>query len=114
MTLVPPESPPAAKPASPSRLWLLLLPAALLVGIMVIYLAGSNLSAGAGGRALQPAPTLAVAEEEKAEAAAENAALAQVVRAPELTGGVDWLNTAKPITMKQLRGKIVLLDFWTL
>ncbi len=35
------------------------------------------------------------------------------VRAPELMGGRGWLNTAKPLTMAGLRGKIVLLDFWT-
>ena len=33
--------------------------------------------------------------------------------APELTGGVAWLNTAGPFRMKDLRGKVVLLDFWT-
>lgn len=33
--------------------------------------------------------------------------------APELKGGLGWLNTDKPITLKELRGKIVLLDFWT-
>jgi len=36
------------------------------------------------------------------------------IEAPELEGGVAWLNTAKPITLKSLRGKIVLIDFWTL
>jgi len=35
------------------------------------------------------------------------------VLAPELDGGVGWLNTAGPIRMKDLRGKIVVLDFWT-
>ena len=33
-------------------------------------------------------------------------------RAPSLDGAVDWLNS-KPLTMEQLRGKVVLVDFWT-
>jgi thiol-disulfide isomerase/thioredoxin len=37
----------------------------------------------------------------------------QHFRAPSLDGGVDWINTAGPIDLKQLRGKFVLLDFWT-
>jgi DNA-binding beta-propeller fold protein YncE len=36
------------------------------------------------------------------------------IDAPELTGGVAWLNTAGPLSLKDLRGKVVLLDFWTL
>ncbi|HKZ79452.1 MAG TPA: thioredoxin-like domain-containing protein [Pyrinomonadaceae bacterium] len=35
------------------------------------------------------------------------------VRAPELTGGRGWLNTDKPLSLAALKGKIVLLDFWT-
>jgi DNA-binding beta-propeller fold protein YncE len=35
------------------------------------------------------------------------------VRAPELVGGRGWLNTDKPLTLAGLRGKVVLLDFWT-
>jgi thiol-disulfide isomerase/thioredoxin/sugar lactone lactonase YvrE len=34
--------------------------------------------------------------------------------APELEGGVAWLNTAGPLRLTDLRGKFVLLDFWTL
>jgi thiol-disulfide isomerase/thioredoxin len=34
-------------------------------------------------------------------------------RAPELTGGRGWLNTDKPLSLAGLKGKIVLLDFWT-
>src|SRR5689334_7818561 len=34
------------------------------------------------------------------------------VRAPELRG-TAWLNTARPLTLADLRGKLVLLDFWT-
>jgi sugar lactone lactonase YvrE/thiol-disulfide isomerase/thioredoxin len=35
------------------------------------------------------------------------------VRAPEITGGRGWLNTDKPLSIATLKGKIVLLDFWT-
>lgn len=35
------------------------------------------------------------------------------VRAPEFTGGTGWLNTDKPLTLAGLKGKIVLIDFWT-
>ncbi|WP_184398627.1 cytochrome c biogenesis protein DipZ [Rhizobium sp. BK650] len=33
-------------------------------------------------------------------------------RAPPLDGAVEWLNSP-PLTMEQLRGKVVLVDFWT-
>jgi DNA-binding beta-propeller fold protein YncE len=36
-----------------------------------------------------------------------------LLTAPEFPDGMDWLNTAKPLKMKDLRGKMVLLDFWT-
>lgn len=35
------------------------------------------------------------------------------VPAADLEGGVEWLNASGPISLKDLRGKIVLLDFWT-
>src|SRR5437868_10349266 len=35
------------------------------------------------------------------------------VRAPELAGGRGWLNTDKPLSLAALKGKVVLLDFWT-
>ena len=33
--------------------------------------------------------------------------------APEFPAGLDWLNTDRPLALEQLRGKIVILDFWT-
>ena len=33
--------------------------------------------------------------------------------APDFTGISNWLNTDKPLTMADLKGKVVLVDFWT-
>ena len=36
------------------------------------------------------------------------------VRAPAFPPTLDWLNTGgRPLVLEELRGKIVLLDFWT-
>src|SRR5262245_38794484 len=34
--------------------------------------------------------------------------------APSLDGGIAWINTENPIAIEDLKGRIVLLDFWTL
>lgn len=39
--------------------------------------------------------------------------LAGDMPAPEFPVGLDWLNTERPLTLAELRGKVVLLDFWT-
>jgi len=33
--------------------------------------------------------------------------------APDFPPGLDWLNVEQPLSLSDLRGKIVLLDFWT-
>ena len=35
------------------------------------------------------------------------------VRAPEFPGNYPWLNTEKPLSIASLKGRVVLLDFWT-
>ncbi|HEX7926933.1 MAG TPA: thioredoxin-like domain-containing protein [bacterium] len=37
----------------------------------------------------------------------------QMIHAPEFPSGLTWYNTPAPLSLKALRGKIVLLDFWT-
>jgi thiol-disulfide isomerase/thioredoxin/sugar lactone lactonase YvrE len=35
------------------------------------------------------------------------------INAPDFPAGMEWLNTEKQLSLRELRGKIVLLDFWT-
>ena len=35
------------------------------------------------------------------------------VRAPELRGSGGWINTDAPLSLRDLRGRVVVLDFWT-
>ncbi|HHT9130070.1 MAG TPA: thioredoxin-like domain-containing protein [Candidatus Brocadiaceae bacterium] len=35
------------------------------------------------------------------------------IPAPELAGGTAWLNVSRPLMLTDLKGKMVLLDFWT-
>src|SRR5262249_5672987 len=37
----------------------------------------------------------------------------RMIHAPEFPNGLTWYNTPQPLSLKALRGKIVLLDFWT-
>jgi len=46
-------------------------------------------------------------------AATTDSRFAGRVRAPDLAGGLGWLNTDHPLSLPELRGRIVLLDFWT-
>lgn len=40
-------------------------------------------------------------------------ALLGAVTAPEFPGGLPWLNVQRPLRLAELRGKFVLLDFWS-
>ena len=35
------------------------------------------------------------------------------VRAPQFPADAPWHNTSRPLTLKDLRGKLAILDFWT-
>ncbi len=38
---------------------------------------------------------------------------AGAVNAPDFPPGLDWLNVDRPLRLQDLRGKLVILDFWT-
>ncbi len=71
-------------------------------GIVLAMAGGAFYSASAIPHEYALSPLLAQADEKDR------------VAAPELDGGIAWLNTAGPIKMSDLKGKVVLLDFWTL
>ncbi len=83
---------------------LLLMVAAVASGgsFYLVYRAQAKANAPQEKAPVAAAPANNLAEEDP-----------KVIRAPELDGGVEWLNCGGPIRMKDLRGKIVLLDFWT-
>ncbi len=35
------------------------------------------------------------------------------MNAPDFVAGLDWLNTDHSLSLQELRGKVVILDFWT-
>ena len=35
------------------------------------------------------------------------------VRAPDFPAEVEWLNVSRPLRLRDLAGKLVVLDFWT-
>ena len=76
------------------RLLLVALGAAALVGLAL----------ATGGMIGVSVPARATADAAKVADASP--------RAPELTGITHWLNS-RPLTLRELHGKVVLVDFWT-
>jgi thiol-disulfide isomerase/thioredoxin len=55
----------------------------------------------------------AVSQEGKPMPPSKNELFEGEVNAPDFPTSLEWLNTEKPLSLRDLRGKIVLLDFWT-
>jgi DNA-binding beta-propeller fold protein YncE len=86
----------------------LLVPALALVGLYVAATRWFPPKAVSAGQETDAGDAKAGKEEKR-----DPDDVPRKVRAPELEGGVGWLNTAGPLRLKDLRGKFVLLDFWT-
>lgn len=105
-----------------------------LCGIFLLYLCASGCAAAVTGTpapaltaGLEAAATLPATRDEPAELPSPNpSATAQeteapaftyagTVPAPDFPTGLEWLNVDRPLSLaRDLRGKIVILDFWTL
>src|ERR1700690_3845186 len=94
-----------------------------LIGLLAVS-SGCGRAGGSGSAAeidqLAQAPTQGTSDSTAQSSAAKGDALPDQnnpfpnrAPAPTLDGGVEWLNTSAPIDLKNLRGKFVVLDFWT-
>jgi thiol-disulfide isomerase/thioredoxin len=64
---------------------------------------------------MRPASAPTATGQQPASLTAQDAALGLQIagRAPDFTGISHWFNTPRPLTLAGLRGKVVLVDFWT-
>ena len=83
---------------------------AVLVATGMIGLADRLIAAEPTSPAGAPARPVV---DSNADAVLDQIFLARKVRAPSLEGGAAWINAGGPIDLKDLKGKFVLLDFWT-
>jgi DNA-binding beta-propeller fold protein YncE len=57
--------------------------------------------------------TPASTDEETTTTTSSDESFAGTVDAPAFPLGLDWINTSEPIALNDLKGKVVVLDFWT-
>lgn len=96
-----PSSPRGVAPVVPR--FLLALAAASLV---VAACSGDGGGGSGDPTVLQPTETTGDADD-------GGASFAGTDPAPEFPDGLDWLNVPRPLSIAELRGKLILLDFWT-
>jgi DNA-binding beta-propeller fold protein YncE len=88
--------------------------------LLVLFLVGILLGCGGEAPSGGAPPAAAAGDVAVREVAAQEVAVAgekparKKVPAPSLDGATDWLNVSGPLSLEDLRGRVVLLDFWTL
>ncbi len=74
--------------------------------VMALFLLVLSSSAGLTRAQEQP-------QQKAKDMPAKNELFEGEVNAPDFPSNHEWLNTDRPLSLRELRGKIVLLDFWT-
>jgi DNA-binding beta-propeller fold protein YncE len=77
----------------------------IVVALLTVASACSNASTGNG-------PLLTPSSSTTAQGG-DTDSFAGTTPAPEFPDGLEWLNVERPLSLAELRGKLVLLDFWT-
>lgn len=96
-----------------SKLPLLLIVFALLTAGLVACRTDNEPTSPANNAAEAESSTPAGTAEQDGDGTPAGRSFAGDVPAPDFPAGLDWLNTDGPLALADLRGKIVLLDFWT-
>lgn len=82
-----------------------------LILVLVFGLVCAACSPSSGGAATTHADVSGAPQSSTATYSGES--FAGTVDAPEFPEGMDWINTDTALTLDDLKGKVVLLDFWT-
>jgi len=91
---------------------------ATLIGFAAVTLtacsAGPPADNSASGSTLLGESTAEPTEpDEESAPASDTPTYIGTVPAPEFPDGLEWINVSAPLTIEDLRGKVVLMDFWT-
>lgn len=100
---------PASPTPSRTRWWPIALGLTLAIGVGTVIAVSGRFPAGESVKADEKG-----ADPKAKQKGGDEEPLRKLPKAPELEGGIAWLNTGKPLSLKDLKGKVVLLDFWTL
>jgi DNA-binding beta-propeller fold protein YncE len=80
---------------------------------LALVMALTLVAAACGGSTGGEGPTLTPSETTTVTTAPPPDSFAGSTPAPEFPDGLEWLNVKRPLSLAELRGKLVLLDFWT-
>jgi len=83
--------------------------------VVLALIAGACTNSTTDSEAPEPsgAPGTTTASNAPAASKEPGESYAGTAPALEFPEGLDWINTADPLSLSQLQGKVVLLDFWT-